>query len=43
MLKVLGDYSFKEISKLKKDQIGTCTWLYQEARKKLQDKLGGIY
>lgn len=43
MLKVLGDYSFKEISKLKKVPIGTCTWLYQEARKKLQDKLGGIY
>lgn len=41
-LKVLGEYSFKEISKIKKIPIGTCTWLYQEARKKLQDKIGGI-
>lgn len=41
-LKVLGEYSFKEISKIKKIPIGTCTWLYQEARKKLIDKIGGI-
>lgn len=42
VLKVLGEYSFKEISKLKKIPLGTATWLYQEARKKLQDKLGGM-
>lgn len=41
ILKVLGDYSFKEISKLKNIPIGTLTWTYQEARKKLQKELGG--
>ena len=42
-LKVLGDYSFKEISKMKNIPVGTLTWLYQEARKKLEKKLGGQY
>ena len=41
ILKVLGDYSFKEISAIKKIPIGTLTWTYQEARKKLQKELGG--
>lgn len=42
-LKVLGDYSFKEISKMKGIPTGTLTWLYQEARKKLEKKFGGDY
>ncbi|MGM9873923.1 MAG: RNA polymerase sigma factor [Bacilli bacterium] len=42
ILKVLGDYSFKEISQLKNIPIGTLTWTYQEARKKLQKELGGM-
>lgn len=42
-LRVLADYSFKEISLIKGIPVGTLTWLYQEARKKLQAKLGGIY
>lgn len=37
VLKVLGEYSFKEISKISNIPIGTCTWLYQEARKKLKE------
>lgn len=41
ILKVLGEYSFKEISKLKHIPIGTLTWSYQECRKKLQTKLKG--
>lgn len=40
-LKVLGDYTFKEISKLKDIPIGTLTWLYSQAKEKLQLKLGG--
>lgn len=36
LLKVLGEYSFKEISKMTKIPIGTLTWLYQEIRKKLK-------
>lgn len=36
LLKVLGGYSFKEISKMVKIPIGTLTWLYQEIRKKLK-------
>lgn len=42
-LRVLADYSFKEISMIKGIPVGTLTWLYQEARKKLQAKLGGVY
>lgn len=42
LLKVLGEYSFKEISKMTKTPIGTLTWQYQECRKKLQKVLGGI-
>jgi len=42
ILKVLGEYSFKEISKMKKIPIGTLTWTYQECRKKLQTKLKGV-
>lgn len=41
LLRVLGEYSFKEISKFTKIKIGTLTWLYQEARRKLEIKLGG--
>jgi DNA-directed RNA polymerase specialized sigma24 family protein len=41
MLKVIGGYSFKEISALKNIPLGTATWLYQEARKKLEIKLKG--
>jgi RNA polymerase sigma-70 factor (ECF subfamily) len=41
MLKVIGGYSFKEISVLKNIPLGTATWLYQEARKKLEIKLKG--
>ena len=41
-LKVIGGYTFKEISKLLKTPIGTTTWMYQEARKKLESKLEGI-
>lgn len=41
VLHVLGDYSFKEISEIKKIPTGTLTWLYQEARKKLELELGG--
>lgn len=40
LLKVLGDYSFKEISKMKGIPLGTLTWMYQEARKKLAIALG---
>lgn len=40
LLKVLGDYSFKEISKMKGIPLGTLTWTYQEARKKLASALG---
>ncbi len=43
ILRVLGECSFKEISKIKKIPVGTLTWLYQEARKKLQEKLGESY
>lgn len=39
-LRVLGEYSFKEISKMKGIPTGTLTWLYQEARKKLATALG---
>lgn len=42
LMKVLGEYSFKEISHLCDIPIGTCTWLYQEARKKLEKEFGGI-
>ena len=41
LLHVIGEYTFKEISKLTKKPIGTLTWMYQECRKKLIDKLGG--
>ncbi|MCB9498159.1 MAG: sigma-70 family RNA polymerase sigma factor [Erysipelotrichaceae bacterium] len=41
LLHVIGEYTFKEISKMKKIPIGTLTWMYQEARKKLQSVLGG--
>lgn len=41
LLHVIGEYTFKEISKMKKIPVGTLTWMYQEARKKLQDVLGG--
>lgn len=40
ILRVLGEYSFKEISKMKGVPVGTLTWAYQEARKKLQKVLG---
>lgn len=40
LLKVLGEYSFKEISKMKGIPLGTLTWMYQEARKKLALALG---
>lgn len=40
-MKVLGEYSFKEISKILKIPIGTLTWTYQECRKKLQKVLKG--
>lgn len=40
LLRVLGEYSFKEISKLKKIPVGTLTWKYQESRKKLQKVFG---
>jgi len=39
ILKVIGEYSFKEISKMKNIPIGTLTWMYQECRSKLQGKL----
>lgn len=39
VLRVLGDYSFKEISKMKGIPVGTLTWLYQESRKKLEKEL----
>ena len=35
--------SFKEISKFLDIPVGTLTWSYQEARKKLINKLKGIY
>jgi DNA-directed RNA polymerase specialized sigma24 family protein len=38
---VVGEYSFKEIAKLKNIPLGTATWLYQEARKKLETKFKG--
>ncbi len=41
ILKVLGDYTFKEISLLKNIPVGTLTWLYSQAKDKLQIKLGG--
>ena len=41
ILHTLGEYSFKEISEIKKIPVGTLTWLYQEARKKLEKELGG--
>lgn len=37
ILKALGEYSFQEISEMTQIPLGTCTWLYQEARKKLQE------
>lgn len=40
LLRALGDFSFKEIAKMKGIPTGTATWLYQEARKKLQSELG---
>lgn len=40
ILHVLGEYTFKEISEIKKMPIGTLTWIYQEARKKLEIGLG---
>lgn len=40
VLKVLGDYTFKEIAVFRKKPVGTLTWMYQEARKKLQAELG---
>jgi len=42
VLKVLGEYSFKEISEMKDIPIGTLTWMYQVCREKLQDKLKGV-
>lgn len=39
LLKVLGEYTFQEISEMKNIPLGTLTWMYQEARKKLEDKL----
>lgn len=39
VLKVLGDYTFKEIAKIVNLPLGTCTWLYQEARKKAKEVL----
>ena len=41
ILHILGEYSFKEISEIKKIPLGTLTWTYQEARKKLEIELGG--
>lgn len=43
ILHVLGEYTFKEISKFLDIPVGTLTWSYQEARKKLINKLKGIY
>ena len=40
ILRALGEYSFKEISKMKGIPVGTLTWSYQEARKKLSAALG---
>jgi len=39
LLKVVGEYSFKEISKVKNIPVGTLTWMYQQCREKLQGKL----
>lgn len=39
-LRVLGEYSFKEISKMKGIPVGSLTWIYQEARKKLEKEVG---
>lgn len=36
LLHVLGEYTFSEISKMKNIPVGTLTWMYQQARKKLQ-------
>ena len=41
MLRIIGEYSFKEISQIMNIKIGTLTWAYQEARAKLVNKLGG--
>ena len=41
MLRIIGEYSFKEISQIMNIKIGTLTWAYQEARAKLEKRLGG--
>ena len=41
LLHVLGEYSFKEISKITGIPIGTLTWSYSESRKKLLEVFGG--